>query len=526
MGARRSFCSKALIPEHVDAEISQRYDFKPDMEIGAGGYGRVFLATDREAQNRTVAIKKVIIVDGSMRSDFQKEVLIMKDLDHPNICKVFASYDQGRTVYLVMEYCEGGELFERILEQEVIGEHVTAGIVKQVAGALKYAHGRGVAHRDLKPENVCFSSKDTGNNHVKVIDWGVGFYFGQNLQRMRSTVGSFAYSAPEVLEAQGSYTSACDLWSLGVLTYIMLCGQAPFSGGMALQLEQMRGPCPMEDPAWRGISGDAKDIIRGLLRHDPAKRITINAALVHPWLRIEHSQMDPAAAQRIFRNLRQFSSTCSFFSLCAASVARQLDHRGLEDVQQAFRDMDSNGDGVLELHEVRAGFERVFGSGSAELHDIDDVFTQLDLDGSGAVDYTEFCAAGLGERLSTEVDAVKAAFKAFDVVNDGRITKAELEQVLTSAGVGRASPETYTSMAEEMVDRFDRNGDGCLDFDEWLRLMRDTGRAPGEGPGSTALGETTEWSLASTARPLGAPLDPAPLGLQTPWRFAWVGHCK
>merc|ERR1719162_2540258 len=116
--------------------------------------------------------------------------------------------------------------------------------------------------------------------------------------------------------------------------------------------------------------------------------------------------MDPAIGKQVLSNMKQFSTTSQFFSLCVASVARQLDHKSLRDVHKVFSELDTNGDGVLELQEVKAGFEKMFGKNSEQLKDVEAMFSRLDLDGSGKIDYTEFCAAGIGERMSTEEDVL------------------------------------------------------------------------------------------------------------------------
>lgn len=470
---RRSFDAKSFMPQRVNAEISRRYDIDAH-EIGSGGYGKVFVAKDREVKDRLVAIKKVIIFDDEKKVAFMKEAQIMKELDHPNICKLLETYEQGKFMFFVMEYCEGREVFDRIMEHGSITEATTADIVKQCASALKYAHNRGIAHRDMKPENICFCTNDVSNNHVKVIDWGLGFYFGQ--ARMSSAVGSLTYAAPEVLEARDVYTSSCDMWSLGVVTYVMLCGKPPFWGNYAEQLKRMKQEqYPMKDSTWQQISPAAKILIRGLLKADPKKRLPLDAVLNHEWLRIRDGQMDTQIASQVLQNMRNFSNTSQFFSICVASVARQLDHRSLRDVHRVFCEMDTNGDGVLELSEVRNGFERIFGKDSEQLKDVEEVFARLDLDASGTLDYTEFCAAGIGERISTQEHVLWAAFKAFDIHDDdGKITRQEIEQVLHSADVNKAwTQQVCEEVSRDIFDRFDRDGNGSLDFDEWLKLMRE-----------------------------------------------------
>jgi calcium-dependent protein kinase len=339
----------------------------------------------------------------------------------------------------------------------------------------------------MKPENICFCSKDTSSNQIKVIDWGLGFYFGQ--ARMSSQVGSLTYAAPEVLELRDvkGYTSACDLWSLGVLTYVMLCGKPPFWGNYSEQIKKMKmEKYPMADETWKRTSTEAKELIKGLLKNDPKRRLTLDQVLAHPWLRMAAVAQDPAITREVFANLKQFSNVSQFFSICVASVARQLDHRSLRNVHKVFCEMDANGDGVLELHEVRSAFEKTFGKDSEQVRDVEDMFRKLDLDGSGTLDYTEFCAAGIGERASTEESVLWAAFKAFDVHDDdGKVTIAEIQQVLQQADVNQVwTKQVCQEVAQQVVQFGDTDGDGSIDFNEWLRLMRNIA-AKQQGPTET-----------------------------------------
>jgi len=400
----------------------------------------------------------------------------MKELDHPNICRLLETYEDRRHMFFVMEYCEGGEVFDRIMDNDRIQEGDTAVVINQVARALKYAHDRGIAHRDMKPENIVYCTTDINDNSVKVIDWGLGFYFGQ--ARMSSTVGSLTYAAPEVLEAKKSegYTAACDQWSLGVLTYIMLCGKPPFWGDYNEQLKRMKlETLPMSDSTWQQISQDAKDLIKSLLKVDPRKRLPLERVLAHPWLQTSQGNLDAVVMKEVLSNIRQFSNVSQLFSICVASVARQLDHRSLRDVHRVFSQMDTNGDGVLELHEMKNGFEQIYGRDSEQFRDVEEMFKRLDLDGSGSIDYTEFIAAGIGERACTEESVLWAAFKTFDIEDDdGKITTSEIKQVLQNADVNNVwSKEVCEDVANQVCEMGDQDGDGSLDFDEWLKLMRE-----------------------------------------------------
>lgn len=467
-----AFDSRVFVPERTDCDISHRYKIC-EGDIGAGSFGQVFVAEDSLCPGRLVAIKKLPTPDESLKAAFKKEALIMKTLDHPAICKIMETYEKGHVMYIVMEYCEGGQVFDRITEDGLIEESITIDIIRQVVGALKYAHSKAVAHRDLKPENLCFCSKDPGNHRVMIIDWGVAFHFG--LTRMRSTVGTVTYAAPEVRMDMGTagYSSACDLWSLGVMIYVMLSGRPPFWGKNQFR-KMMAEEYPMSSPEWQAVSEDAKSLIRGLLKADPSQRLSIFEVAEHPWLREQTVRSDPAIALQVMSNMRQFSQASHLFSLGAASVARQLDHNGLRDVHRVFCDMDTNGDGVLEFSEMRVAFERVFGEESDALRDLEWVFRKLDMDGSGSIDYTEFCAAGIWKRMSIEEDVLRAAFKTFDHVNDGRISKQEMQEILSNADVKRMwTREVCDEAVEEVMQEYDANGDGSIDFDEWVYLMRE-----------------------------------------------------
>mmetsp|Transcript_12177 Transcript_12177/g.34528 ORF Transcript_12177/g.34528 Transcript_12177/m.34528 type:complete len:569 (+) Transcript_12177:71-1777(+) len=490
-GAARdwAFDSRVFVPERTDSEITQRYHISAG-DIGAGAFGKVFVAEDKLVPGRFVAIKKVFTPDEDSKKAFKKEALIMKQLDHPAICKILETYEKGHVMYIVMEYCDGGPVFDWIAEHGFIEESITKDIITQVAGALKYAHSNAVAHRDLKPENLCFCSKDPSDHRVMIIDWGVGGRFG--LRRMCSTVGTVTYAAPEVrmAEDRAEYTSACDLWSLGVMAYVMLIGKPPFWGKNQFT-KMLAEHYPMSGAEWDNISDDAKALIRGLLKANPSDRLSITEVTEHPWLRSPPHPTDPAVARQVLSNLRQFSQASQLFFLGASSIARQLDHRRLRDVHRVFCEMDKNGDGVLELKEMREAFEQTFGSETEELRDLESVFCRLDADGSGCIDYTEFCAAGIWKRMSIEEDVLRAAFKAFDHLNDGQISKQEIEQLLSSADVRQMwSKEVCDEAAEEVMQAYDANGDGSLDFDEWVWLMKENAercqRGGSEGDKSAA----------------------------------------
>jgi calcium-dependent protein kinase len=508
---------KSLLPERFEVDVTSRYELDR-MQIGEGGYGKVYVAVDKEFNNRRVAVKKVTKRSSSGPSNqeqdeaLKREIAVMKELDHPNICKLFGTFERGNTMFFIMELCEGGEVFDRIIESGKISEKFTAQIIEQVVDALAYVHGRGIAHRDLKPENIVFCSKDRSDQSIKVIDWGLAMCFTGT--PMTSAVGSFTYAAPEVILSRNikAYTAACDLWSLGVLTYVMLCGKPPFWGSEANHLRNARHErYPITGAPWDTMNPQAIDFVKVLIKADPNKRMAIDALVQHEWLNTNESRASAETTAGVFGNLKQFSNANTFSKMCITAVARHLDHKDLKGIHQVFRDIDVNGDGVLCSEEIGNGFRRIFGENSEEAKKIDSIFKSLDLDGSNSIDYTEFCAAGLGQRATTQDDVTWAAFKTFDIDNSGFVERSDINELLDRADVRDAwSSEVCQEVAMEIVAKFDKDGDGKICFEDWKKLMRDAWdnhNAPVQGENPTAEGGISAYELLAQVNKLPAPKD-------------------
>jgi len=276
-------------------------------------------------------------------------------------------------------------------------------------------------------------------------------------------------------KGKGGYTSAVDLWSLGVLTYVMLVGKQPFWGSEKQHLAAaMAERYPITGPPWDKISSDAKCFVQSLMKADPNRRMPITDCPNHPFLA---SVTDRPATQgdmsEVFANLKRFQGANTFGRMCIAAVARQLDHHHLKDIHRVFRDMDTNSDGTLSLEELTNGFAKLFGKDSDEVRQCKELFETVDIDGSQCIDYTEFCAAGLGEKQTTQDDVIWAAFKTFDLDNVGFVSVANLKEILDSADVLDAwSPEVCTEVAQEIITKYDDDNDGKIDFDDWKDLMQ------------------------------------------------------
>jgi serine/threonine protein kinase len=254
-------------------------------EIGRGGFSVVFEAKHKE-NGMKVAVKCVQLAcqaDDEAMTALKREIRIMKKVNHPNILKLYEVFVEEESFYLVMELVPGKELFERIIDRGQYSERHASNIIRQIVSAVDYLHSNGIAHRDLKPENL-LSSGDDENEVIKIIDFGLSKKFGD--EQLVTSVGSPGYVAPEVLTAE-SYDKSVDMWSVGVILYILLCGFPPFFADTSTELFKkiIEVKYDFDDPAWDDVSEAPKEIIRKLLVKDPKERITAHDLAEHPWVK-------------------------------------------------------------------------------------------------------------------------------------------------------------------------------------------------------------------------------------------------
>ncbi|XP_014233650.1 calcium/calmodulin-dependent protein kinase type 1 isoform X1 [Trichogramma pretiosum] len=217
--------------------------------------------------------------DGILKSDDNDE---KEWLTHPNIVQLLETFEDKHKVYLVMELVTGGELFDRIVEKGSYTEKDASGLIRQVLEAVDYMHEQGVVHRDLKPENLLYYSPDE-DSKIMISDFGLSKMEDSGI--MATACGTPGYVAPEVL-AQKPYGKAVDVWSIGVISYILLCGYPPFydENDSNLFAQILKGEYEFDSPYWDDISQSAKDFISHLMCIDVEKRYTCKQALGHPWI--------------------------------------------------------------------------------------------------------------------------------------------------------------------------------------------------------------------------------------------------
>ncbi|XP_053648987.2 calcium/calmodulin-dependent protein kinase type 1 isoform X1 [Cherax quadricarinatus] len=283
-GSKKEVAKKSTKKEKEEGKmpsVEDKYLLK-DL-LGTGAFSQVRLAEVRDDPSRVVAIK---IIDKKAlkgkEDSLENEIKVLRRLKHPNIVQLLDTYEDGEHVYLIIELVTGGELFDRIVEKGSYTEKDAADLIRQVLEAVDYMHDQGVVHRDLKPENLLYFSQDE-DSKIMISDFGLSKMEDSGI--MATACGTPGYVAPEVL-AQKPYGKAVDVWSIGVIAYILLCGYPPFydENDANLFAQILKGEFEFDSPYWDEISDSAKDFIRQLMCVDVEKRYTCKQSLGHPWI--------------------------------------------------------------------------------------------------------------------------------------------------------------------------------------------------------------------------------------------------
>lgn len=300
-----------------------------------------------------------------------------------------------------------------------------------------YCHKNAIAHRDLKPENFMFESSEDGAN-LKLIDFGLSCsYFKTNqlglgeYTRMTTRAGTAFFMAPEVLEQ--NYSNGCDMWSCGVILYVMLCGYPPFDGDTEeeILLAVQSGEYEFDDEVWDNVSAEAKDLIQKLLVPE-SERLSPKEALDHPWIKTmtkpEAKALHQLGVDHIKR-LKKFQKAKNFKKAILTFIASRVADSEVKIEMEAFKSLDKNKDGYITMLELK--------SAMAKHHteeEVEEILKSIDTDKNGAINYTEFIAASLDNIIINDAAKISKAFKIFDKDSDGTIDAKELETLLTGEG--------------------------------------------------------------------------------------------
>eukprot|EP01027_Heterolobosea_sp_BB2_P016967 GEZU01024076.1.p1 GENE.GEZU01024076.1~~GEZU01024076.1.p1 ORF type:complete len:331 (+),score=90.96 GEZU01024076.1:85-1077(+) len=293
---------------NAGSNIRDHYEF--GKVLGSGTFSTVRLAVHKQT-GRQVAIKVIDKFNIEVNeASLKTEVTILKSVSHPNIVNLYDVYENETKVYLVMELLTGGELFDRIVNVYPNGysEKTASQLVTKIIKAIQYLNSKGIVHRDLKPENLLYED-ERDDSDIKITDFGLA-KIAKGEMLLKTACGTPNYVAPEVLLNEG-YDSAVDMWSVGVILYILLCGFPPFYSESTPELfdQIISGRYDFPEEYWGKISPSAKDLINKLLQVDPSKRYTPEQALNHPWIKDAQNE---AEMPQVIEELKKFNARRKF----------------------------------------------------------------------------------------------------------------------------------------------------------------------------------------------------------------------
>jgi len=434
-----------------DYEVTQKV-------LGSGYNGVVRMGINKVNKSQKVAVKafKLAGLVGEKKQQLESEVEIFLVMDHPHVTRLYDVYEEAHTLNMVMECMEGGELFDRVTELKQFSERDAADSVWQMLLALNYLHSHGMVHRDLKLENFLYDQKNS--SHLKLIDFGFSKVWEASV-KMHVSCGTLSYVAPEVLAK--SYTSQCDLWSLGVIVFILLAGYMPFSGAEAVQTKNIsEGKYKLKPERWRNVSADASDFVKALLQVDPKKRLSCQGALDHTWIANRH-KYKTEVNQDICDALRQFGHASKFKRVCMEMMAWSLSNEERAKVRNYFIAMDTSQNGTITLAELKEILINKFHITDAETAQI---FNAMDSNHDEEIHYSDFLAAMVSTRIAVHDDLLRQAFKKFDIDNSGYITAENMREVLGEHHEGE--------QVESLMAEADFKQDGKISFEEFVAYIK------------------------------------------------------
>jgi calcium-dependent protein kinase len=460
-------------------------DYEKDKVCGDGLNGAVWKAKLLENPKWPAAQKDVVLKTMTKQALAERKWLELIAecevgllLDHPFICRLLRVYEAPKDITLVLEYCAGGDLFDRFAAAGKFSEKAAKLTCVQMLSAIKYLRAQNVVHRDIKLENWLYATDDP-RSPVCLTDFGFAtFYDPEGEKPLTEMMGSPYYVAPEVLKQ--SYGMECDIWSTGVIAFMLLSGIAPYSGE---SLEEtfnniINKQLEFHEGKFSGVSEEAKNFLSAILERDTKKRPSAAEALEHPWTRdlaerrFKMTAEVRAESMEMLLNLAKETTLRRAVMICIGGGAQTESYR---DARRQFLDLDLTGSGTISKESFME-LSKAYCKDGAEAEEL---FKKLDIHDHKELQYSQFLAAYMNLELVEDEDAILRAFRVFDADRDGFITVADLEKVLVSSRFGNDGAR--------MLQEVGCEDPGGLDLNRFRAMVLSPSGATPARPGGPAL---------------------------------------
>lgn len=455
--------------------LSMHYKLIDKLGFGSFGYVLKALHLKTEKLYAIKIVNKVILNIQDDERRFLREIEILYHLDHPNIVKMFEYFIDESNYYIVQEFIEGGDLFTIISQKGAISETTVSYISKQIVSALHHIHSATIVHRDIKPRNIMLVKKQDKQNQlklkksqtfnenpedfqIKIIDFGIS---NLGKQKYSEKIGTPFYVAPEVLK--GDYTYKCDIWSAGVVIYMILNGNPPFDGQNESQI--INSILNQKLPESRHGSNSAKNFLTQMLNRNSEERPSAFELLFHKFISSNDNQGNISSNEFTIglTDLKNFTAKSKLSQACRAFISHKSSQNN-SDIYKMFQKLDVSKDHRLSKDELMSGFHSCsFFSNYSEL-EISNLFEELDRNKNGFVDYEEFLSACISQNDLLTKNNLKMAFDYFDTDGSGKLSVDEVRNALITSNI-------YEKKLSEIMNKLDENGDGEIEFNEFIKII-------------------------------------------------------
>jgi len=430
-------------------DIRKEYKFK--CSLGGGHFGTVrkaYKISEKEAM-KYYAIKSIPMKNLSSNiDDFIKEVDIISTLDHPNIIKFYETYHDECFFHIVMELCKGKEILRQMNKDGHMDEKKVVNIIFKVLLAIAHCHNRGITHRDLKPENILFDSNKE-DAEIKLIDFGLSRKYDKE-QKMHSILGTPYYVAPEVLK--GEYDEKCDIWSIGAVAYLLLCGEPPFTGNSNNEIFKkiVNDNVRFNFYKWKNISNNAKDFVRICLNKNGNKRPSASEALKYPWFNnvLKETHNINNIKKEIMINIKNFNINYEFKKMVLKYLINNLTDEEKKIYKEAFYAVDINHNGFILPQELKHTYDLM--NINITIDQINYLFNILPQNKNLGMGYSEFIMAGVDQKKLFTKENLEDSFNYFDINKTGFIEYDNLNSALLRMGKKYVYSEDIISIINDV----------------------------------------------------------------------------
>jgi len=434
--------------------------------LGKGASCNVVECIDKET-SLPWALKIMPRSKKSNKKLFSREKQIMQMLHHSNIICFREAFVDKENYYIVSELSAGGELFDRIVasDSNPMTERRASELVCTMLKAIQYCHRKNIVHRDLKPENFVFKTPHQSSEMV-LIDFGCAKIVKDETV-YKDLDGTPYYLPPESAAGDryirtGRVLKSSDVWSIGIIAYVLMTGKPPFDGKTNTEIFQKIVKQPLVFPRRGRLSKPLIDLIRLMLKKSPKHRIKVEAALRHPWI-LGKNTPDRQISKEVMKILRQFNQQSKLKKAITKTLVKHMEPQ--HKIHEHFKRLDRNGDGALDVNELSQLLMEMGTSRKQAINEAKAIISTSDTDGSGAIEFNEFTQNWQRQLLTENEAYIRAVFSVLDEDGGGTIDATELANVLDM------HKEGDRLRVSEIIKEVDADGDGVISYEEFRSAM-------------------------------------------------------